>query len=220
MRKRFNIHCMAAVLAILAGTLAARAQRPDFTSWLNLGAEYELKRSGFTLESGMEWRTEDHFRQTDRVGVSVDGAYEVCPWLEVGTGYELHVRNLDGDDWGVRHRYRLQATFSVRVARRWKLSLRERFQHTLDARDDDELRLRSRLKLAYDIPHSDIEPYASVEMYNGLARGEHFRQTRMRYRGGAEFPIVGRWEGELFYLYQDERGKRKHVLGVGCVYKF
>ena len=99
-------------------------------------------------------------------------------------------------------------------------SLREKFQHTLDGDEENELRLRTRLKLAYDVPRSGLEPYVSVEMYNGLARGEHFDVTRMRYRGGLEFPVIGRWEGELFYIYQDEPDKSKHVLGVGCVYKF
>ena len=215
--------CFCLCMALLAAFVMPeklRAQRPDFTTWLNVGAEYELKKSGFTLESGLEWRTEDHFRQTDRVGLSVDGAYEVLPWLKVGAGYEVHLRNRGEGEWGFRHRYKLQATFSTRLWSRLKVSLREKFQHTLDRNEPDELRFRSRLKLAYDVPRSGLGPYVSVEMYNGLARGEHFDIARMRYRGGLEFPLIGRWEGELFYIYQDEPDKSKHVLGVGCVYKF
>ncbi|HJA83572.1 MAG TPA: DUF2490 domain-containing protein, partial [Candidatus Bacteroides intestinavium] len=122
-------------MALLAAFVMAeklRAQRPDFTTWLNVGAEYELKKSGFTLESGLEWRTKDHFRQTDRVGWNVDGSYQLLPWLKVGMGYELHLRNLDEEEWGFRHRYKLQATLSTRVWSRLKVSLREKFQHTLD----------------------------------------------------------------------------------------
>lgn len=221
MRKRLNSICLCVVLLVgMCIPAELWAQRPDFTTWLNLGAEYELRHSGFTLESGLEWRTEDRFRQTDRVGWNVDGSYKLLPWLKVGMGYELHLRNLDEEEWGFRHRYKLQATLSTRVWRRLKVSLREKFQHTLDGGEENELRLRTRLKLAYDVPRSGLEPYVSVEMYNGLARGEHFDVTRMRYRGGLEFPVIGRWEGELFYIYQDEPDKAKHVLGVGCVYKF
>ena len=215
--------CFCLCMALLAAFVMPeklRAQRPDFTTWLNVGAEYELKKSGFTLESGLEWRTKDHFRQTDRVGWNVDGSYQLLPWLKVGMGYELHLRNLDEEEWGFRHRYKLQATLSARVWSRLKVSLREKFQNTLDGDEENELRLRTRLKLAYDVPRSGLEPYVSVEMYNGLARGEHFDVTRMRYRGGLEFPVIERWEGELFYIYQDEPDKSKHVLGVGCVYKF
>ena len=70
------------------------------------------------------------------------------------------------DGWKFRHRYRLEGTLSARV-QRVKLSLRERFQHTFDGHRD-EFRLRSRAKFAYDIPKCKLEPYASVEMYNGL----------------------------------------------------
>ena len=90
--------CFCLCMALLAAFVMPeklRAQRPDFTTWLNVGAEYELKKSGFTLESGLEWRTKDHFRQTDRVGWNVDGSYQLLPWLKVGMGYELHLRNLD-----------------------------------------------------------------------------------------------------------------------------
>ena len=223
MRKQFYfIRLMVAVVVatVLAGTSAVRAQQADITSWLHLGAEYELKEKGLALESGLEWRTEDRFRRTDRVSLSADGAYEVLPWLEVGAGYEIHFRQ-KSHDWGIRHRYRLQAVLSTRLWERLKVSLRERFQHTLDGDDENELRLRSRVKLAYDLPRSEVEPYASVEAFNGLACGEQFRVTRLRYRGGAQFPLVGSWDGELFYIYQDDRGKKgRHVLGVKCVYRF
>lgn len=220
MKKQLYVCLCLALLAVLSAPGNLLAQSPDFTTWLNVGAEYELKRSGFTLESGLEWRTKDHFGQTDRVGWSVDGSYELLSWLKVGAGYELHYRNLSEEGWAFRHRYKLQATLSTRLFRRLKVSLREKFQHTLDGGDENELRLRSRLKLAYDVPRSGLEPYVSVEMYNGLARGERFDVARMRYRGGLEFPVVGNWEGELFYLFQKEPDKSKHVLGVGCVYKF
>ena len=107
--------CFCLYMALLAAFVMPeklRAQRPDFTTWLNVGAEYELKKSGFTLESGLEWRTKDHFRQTDRVGWNVDGSYQLLPWLKVGMGYELHLRNLDEEEWGFRHRYKLHTRWT------------------------------------------------------------------------------------------------------------
>ena len=198
MRKRLNSICLCVVLLVgMCIPAELWAQRPDFTTWLNLGAEYELLHSGFTLESGLEWRTEDRFRQTDRVGWNVDGGYKLLSWLKVGMGYELHLRNLDEEEWGFRHRYKLQATLSTRVWSRLKVSLREKFQHTLDGDEENELRLRTRLKLAYDVPRSGLEPYVSVEMYNGLARGEHFDVTRMRYRGGLERSTSWEWGASI-----------------------
>ena len=100
-----------------------------------------------------------------------------------------------------------------------KLSLRERFQHTFDGHTD-ELRLRSRAKVAYDIPKCKVEPYASAEMYNGLNRTEHFGVKRMRYRGGITLPLSERWEADIFYCRQWEKDKRKDIVGVECVYSF
>ena len=218
-KRKYLYTLLLATLLSLGGWQALNGQEHDFCTWMKLGVEYEM-RPKWTLSGDLEWRTKDHFRQTDRVGWNVDGSCQLLPWLKVGMGYELHLRNLDEEEWGFRHRYKLQATLSARVWSRLKVSLREKFQHTLDGDEENELRLRTRLKLAYDVPRSGLEPYVSVEMYNGLARGEHFDVTRMRYRGGLEFPVIGRWEGELFYIYQDELDKSKHVLGVGCVYKF
>ena len=178
MRKRLNSICLCVVLLVgMCIPAELWAQRPDFTTWLNLGAEYELRHSGFTLESGLEWRTEDRFRQTDRVGWNVDGSYKLLPWLKVGMGYELHLRNLDEEEWGFRHRYKLQTTLSTRVWSRLKVSLREKFQHTLDGDEENELRLRTRLKLAYDVPRSGLEPWSSPSSGVGKVNCSIFTRT-------------------------------------------
>lgn len=86
--------------------------------------------------------------------------------------------------------------------------------------NNDELRWRSRVKLAYDIPKCKIEPYASVEMYNGLNRGEKFDVQRMRYRGGVVLPLSSDWEADVFYCRQWESQARKDIVGVACTYSF
>lgn len=160
----------------------------------------------------------DDLGKTDRWGLKVGGSYKLLPFLKLGAGYETHYRNRGADGWKFRHRYRLEGTLSARV-QRVKLSLRERFQHTFDGHRD-EFRLRSRAKFAYDIPKCKLEPYASVEMYNGLNRTEHFGVKRMRYRGGITLPLSGRWEADFFYCRQWEQDKRKNIVGVECAYSF
>ncbi|MDY4602396.1 MAG: DUF2490 domain-containing protein, partial [Bacteroides uniformis] len=160
----------------------------------------------------------DDLGKTDRWGLKVGGSYKLLPFLKLGAGYETHYRNRGADGWKFRHRYRLEGTLSARV-QRVKLSLRERFQHTFDGHTD-ELRLRSRAKVAYDIPKCKVEPYASAEMYNGLNRTEHFGVKRMRYRGGITLPLSERWEVDIFYCRQWEKDKRKDIVGVECVYSF
>ena len=170
------------------------------------------------VSAGLEWRTKDDLGMTDRWGLDVAAKYKLLPYLKVGAGYEVHYRNRGEEGWKFRHRYHVDGTLSGRWAR-WKLSLRERYQHTFNA-EEKEFRLRSRVKVAYDIARCKLEPYVSVEMYNGLGRGEHFDVARMRYRGGLSFPLAERWEAEAFYCRQWEEDGRKNIFGVECVYKF
>lgn len=152
------------------------------------------------------------------MGLEAGGAYSVLPFLKIAAGYEVHYRNRGEAGWKFRHRYHFDGTLSTRV-HRLKVSLRERFQHTFDS-NNDELRWRSRVKLAYDIPKCKIEPYASVEMYNGLNRGEKFDVQRMRYRGGVALPLSSDWEADVFYCRQWESQARKDIVGVACTYSF
>ena len=197
---------------------AVRAQEADYTTWAKMGVEYGWN-DRLDLVGGLEWRTEDHLRATDRLGLDVGVKYALLPFLKLGGGYEIHYRNRGEDGWKFRHRYHADATLSIRW-RRMKFALRERFQHTWDD-VENELRLRSRLKLAYDIARSKVEPYVSVEMYNTLHRDEDFDIVRMRYRTGLSFPVFSdKWEADVFYCRQWESEKQKNIFGVDVVYKF
>lgn len=205
------------LVLLLVSPFPLQAQETDFTTWANVGFEYKLK-SAFAVSGGLEWRTKDDVGKTDRWGLKVGGSYQPLPFLKLGAGYETHYRNRGADGWKFRHRYHVDGTLSARV-QRVKLSLRERFQHTFDGHAD-EFRLRSRVKLAYHVPKCKWEPYASVEMYNGLNGGEHFGVKRMRYRGGVVRTLSERWEADLFYVRQWERDRRKNIVGVECTYSF
>lgn len=219
MQKRvsFLLKISGLLLGIQFLSLPLHAQEKEFSTWTNAGFEYQLKPA-LALSGGLEWRTKDKLGLTDRWGLNVGTSYSLLPFLKVGAGYEVHYRNRDADGWKFRHRYRLDGTLSTRV-QRLKLSLRERIQHTFDG-NNDEFRLRSRFKLAYDLPVSKVEPYVSVEMYNALNSGEHFDVKRMRYRGGIVLPFFTRWEVDLFYCRQWEQDEVKNIVGVACVYSF
>lgn len=191
--------------------VSLHAQKRDFTTWASTGFKYKVNPA-FTLSGKLEWRTKDDLDKTDRWGLEAGGAYSVLPFLKIAAGYEVHYRNREEAGWKFRHRYHFDGTLSTRV-HRLKVSLRERFQHTFDS-NNDELRWRSRVKLAYDIPKCKIEPYASVEMYNGLNRGEKFDVQRMRYRGGVVLPLSSDWEADVFYCRQWESQARKDIVGV------
>ena len=218
-RKPFCIWRICSLLAALffIVPVSLHAQKRDFTTWASTGFKYKVNPA-FTLSGKLEWRTKDDLDKTDRWGLEAGGAYSVLPFLKIAAGYEVHYRNRGEAGWKFRHRYLFDGTLSTRV-HRLKVSLRERFQHTFDS-NNDELRWRSRVKLAYDIPKCKIEPYASVEMYNGLNRGEKFDVQRMRYRGGVVLPLSSDWEADVFYCRQWESKARKDIVGVACTYSF
>ena len=194
-----------------------QAQEKDFVSWTNAGFEYKLKPA-FAISGNLEWRTKDDLSKTDRWGLGVGGKYSLLPFLKLGMGYELHYRNRGSNGWKFRHRYYVDGTLSARL-QSLKFSLRERVQHTFDG-NNDEFRLRSRFKMAYNLSKIGIEPYVSLEMYNSLNQGEHFDVDRMRYRGGIALPLSARWNADVFYCRQWEQGDRKNIVGLECIYTF
>lgn len=204
-------------LLLAAWAVQINAQEADYTTWAKIGVKHEVLPA-LTFSSNLEWRTKKDFEMTDRWGLDAGLSYKFVPYFKAGAGYEIHYRNRGEEGWKFRHRYHMDGTLSGRL-QRFKLSLRERFQHTFN-REENEFRLRSRLKVAYDIARCKLEPYVSLEMYNGLGRGEHFDITRMRYRGGLSFPLAEGWDAEAFYCRQWELEGKKNIFGVECVYNF
>lgn len=100
-----------------------------------------------------------------------------------------------------------------------KIALRERFQQTFD-RGDSKARLRSRLKLAYAPEKGIVSPYFSIEIYQSLDDAPFWRADRMRYRPGVEIALAKRWALDIFYCYQYESPKGKHIAGVEIGYSF
>ena len=136
----------------------------------------------------------------------------------MGVAYETHLRDLGDSGWKFRHRYHLSATASFRY--QWlKVSLRERFQQTFDS-GDVETRLRSRLKLSYAPTKGIVSPYFSVELYQSLDDAPFWRAARMRYRPGVELNLAKRWSLDVFYCYQYEPSKGKHIAGIEVGYSF
>lgn len=160
----------------------------------------------------------DDVSRLDRWGLTVGGSYRPCSFLNLGVGYETHLRNLGDSDWKLRHRYHISATANFRY--QWlKVSLRERFQQTFD-RGDSETRLRSRLKLSYAPTKGIVSPYFSVEIYQSLDDTSFWRADRMRYRPGVEIALAKRWSLDAFYCYQYASSQGRHIAGIEVGYSF
>ena len=173
-------------------SFSAWAQSDDFNTWTKFKVNHKID-SRFSVSGDLELRMKDDVSKLDRWGLTVGGSYRPYSFLNLGVGYETHLRNLGDSDWKFRHRYHITATVSFRY--QWlKVAVRERFQQTFD-RGNSETRLRSRLKLSYAPTKGIVSPYFSVEIYQSLDDVSFWRADRMRYRPGVEklWPNVGRW---------------------------
>ena len=195
----------------------AWAQSDDFTTWTKFKVNHKID-SRFSVSGDLELRMKDDVSRLDRWGLTVGGSYRPCSFLNLGVGYETHLRNLGDSDWKLRHRYHISATANFRY--QWlKVSLRERFQQTFD-RGDSETRLRSRLKLSYAPTKGIVSPYFSVEIYQSLDDTSFWRAVRMRYRPGVEIALAKRWSLDAFYCYQYASSQGRHIVGIEVGYSF
>lgn len=139
--------------------------------------------------------------------------------------------------WGVRHRFNVSLTGKHSLGD-LQISLRERWQYTYrpeqetERYDFDDMEwedkavsgkgrsmLRSRLQVEYDIPKCKVDPFASVELFNGWAL------QKVRYTVGADWKIRKKHVVGLSYKYQtvnedDDNEPDCHVLGISYKYKF
>lgn len=79
----------------------------------------------------------------------------------------------------------------------------------------NNLSLRSRLHIKYDIPKCKITPFASVELYTRLDKWKGY--DKLRYRAGASYKINKKNSLSLFYLYQDKSDDEEpsgHAVGL------
>ena len=65
-----------------------------------------------------------------------------------------------------------------------------------------------------------VSPYFSIEIYQSLDDAPFWRADRMRYRPGVEIALAKRWALDVFYCYQYESPKGKHIAGVEIGYSF
>ena len=80
----------------------------------------------------------------------------------------------------------------------------------------ENLSLRSRLNIKYDIPNCKINPFVSAELYTRLDKWQVF--DKARYRAGASYKINKKNDISLFYLYQDVNGNDPDGHAIGFEY--
>lgn len=201
------------------GELRTRNNSRTFDRW-NLGIEAEYKIiKNIKASVGYVFLNDNNM---ERISRNKDGSYN----------------NWYPSYWGTRHRLHLDLIGSLAFGQ-LKFSLRERWQYTyrnskqLTRFDFDHYKyetkdvggtgkniLRSRLQMSLDIPHSKIEPYANVELFNS------WKLAKIRYTLGGEWKLTKQHCVGLYYRYQDIRQNAEdgepnsHVMGVDYKFEF
>ena len=251
-----NTYRHLAVLAAIMGLLAlapqqTRAQADDFGLWYELSAEKKLSRL-WSVGAEAEFRTRDNAKTADRWSLGLNAEFKIARWLKASAGYVFLRDNLpeeldlksDGltpnkwtpSYWSTRHRVNVQLTAAV-DCRRWKFSLRERWQYTYRPSaegkrfdiDEDAWTsvkgkgknvLRSRLQIGYDIANFKADPYVSAEMFNAMGI------QKMRYTVGIDYKLRKQHTIGLSYKYQnindddDDMARNSHIIGLSYKFKF
>lgn len=146
----------------------------DFGARLSGAVEYTLIRKRMHVSLEEELRFNEGLGSLHKSYTTLGLDYRLTPWLKADAAYSFIAANSSSNGWRNRHRGAVSLTASQRFGI-WKLSLREKLQATHKAYEvnlyqspQTDLALKSRLKVALDLPHNKWEPYASVEMRNTL----------------------------------------------------
>lgn len=247
--KKLLLMAMACMVA-----LSGSAQ-DDTGMWVSASVTKKLS-SKWSTDVNIEYRMHDNMSQTDRWNIGLGVGYKLVKGVKISADYTFiedykdagnTVALLDFDDsarqysvpsytyWQQRHRFNLTVAGSLKLSKRWDVSLRERWQYTYRPSEDiygtygeqrrviktvngkAENVLRSRLTVAYDIKKSPIQPYVSCEAFTTD------RIEKMRYMVGAEYDITKQHSVKLYYMYQNESGddgKSLQAVGIDYGYKF
>ena len=190
---------------------------PTIQTGARFDANLEITLIPKTLHLNLqeEVRVNDNFRHMQKSYTSASIEYKALSWLKIGAEYSFILNNSYSDGWEARHRGSFSLTESLRAGR-WKFSMRERFQvtHRTDSVNlyqspRNEISLKTRLKIGYDVPGSHFEPYISAEtrfLLNGV------RPSRFIY-----YESTGRWANP-YPEYSDAYLNRLR-LKLGTEYK-
>ena len=153
----------------------------------------------------------DYWTIRNRVYATISGEYKVGRF-EFGLRERLqYTRTNSASTDETKYRYDLgeDPLFSTED-NTWVTTTEPEFKNA-----KNNLSLRSRISVKYDIPNCKINPFASVELYTRL--DEWKGCDKVRYRIGGSYKINKKNSISLYYLYQDVNDIDEadgHAIGV------
>lgn len=177
-------------------------------------------RLSFTVNNELRFR--NNLSRIDRNYLLGSLGYEVCDYFSVSAGYIFMSFLTQGQVWYDAHweyRHRVFSDLKGQIEYgNWKFSLTERPLVNIRAWGPDpdvlpkyEWIIRSKFKVDYEIPHTDLSPYFFTELSNTLNTGTYGGGAfidRTRFSLGLKWDATDNFGMELYY-YFDIRNSRK-----------
>ena len=203
----------------------------DFQPRVDVGFEFPIV-DDFTFTLNNELRFRDNMTRIDRNYLQGSFSWETCDYFSLDAGYifqsVLNIGDVEYErEWQYRHRVFLDLKAEVELDD-WKLSLTERplvnLRPWADGIHDplDEWLIRSKLKVDYDIPKTELTPYAFFELSNTLNTVDYGGGPfvdRLRFCLGVKWDFSDFCNMELYY-YFDIRNSRdvSYTTGSSGIY--
>ena len=217
-------------IGILFGLISCLsiAAQDDFGSILSADVTKKIVK-GLNVNFEEEIRTRSNFSEIERFSHAFDINYKPFKFLKIGGAYNPINYNHEKRGWELRHRYYFYTTGSLE-AKRFTISLRERFQSTKTqglaktaTRANPKNYLRSRLKAEYNIKNSKFTPFAFVELFNTLNNPRKNEMDEWRFAAGVDCKLDKKNAVSLYYRYQnytDDDEMNIHYFSIAYSFKF
>ena len=183
---------IACVCALSALPMHGQVQQ-DAQLWKGLVLQKTLLHKRLQLSLNEEVRLRDNMSTVRTSFTDLSAHYRVLKRLSVGLGYRYAVRPDINS-----HRLYSDVTWRPKLKGRFGIVLRTRLQHDRDRLDQD-LTLRPRLLIDYNLPKTKLEPYVAAEPFFRLDQQGNFDHFRLY--GGLKYPLRKKVELRLGYIY-------------------
>lgn len=228
--------CLLIFCFMTGATLAMSAA--GFSIWTTAQVKKTFKdKLSLTTSAGLH--TRDTFSGMQLMSVGETALYRFNRYFAASAGYTFisynadRIKDSDGNRidpfWSPRHSFTVSGIASYPVSRvdctlRLMLGVVYRPEHTIDSPDgpinivdNTNEKLRTQLRLAWNIPDSKWRPYISVERFTRLGGEKKGKLEKNRYAVGSDYTINPHMGLRAFYLYQDHADDIELSGSVGGV---
>jgi hypothetical protein len=187
-----------------------KEENNTFGGWEFIEVNYNFKKAPFFATLYFEHDNYQYQRLECWYLRSTLG-WKVNKWLKADVAYDFMQ-----EPGYVTHRALVDLQGTLKSGN-FKVSIRERYIHSWSpAIHKSSGVLRSRLKVAYDIPETKFSPYLAAEVFT---QGTTWKKTR--HYVACTYDFTDFMQLEWYYMYYAFNGvPAEHVLGIGLNFDF